>query len=97
MSEPIETRTVVVTDPAGVHARTALAIVQSVRRGKSKVTLIKDQMTVDGNEPLQIMTLVAVQGERVQLRAEGPDASAMLDALEPLFAGQFEDENKGSP
>jgi phosphotransferase system HPr (HPr) family protein len=96
MSETLETRTVVVTDPAGVHARTALAIVKTVKRGNSKVTLIKDQMTVEGTEVLQIMTLVAVQGERVQLRAVGPDASAVLDSLEPLFAGVFDDETKGS-
>jgi phosphocarrier protein HPr len=96
MSENLETRTVVVTDPAGVHARTALAIVKTVRRFKSKVTLIKDHMTVEGTEVLQIMTLVAVPGERVQLRAVGPDASAVLNALEPLFAGEFDEEAKSS-
>ena len=42
MSETRVTRTVVVTDPAGVHARTAVAIAETVRRGKSQVTLIKD-------------------------------------------------------
>jgi phosphocarrier protein HPr len=96
MSEPLETRTVVVTDPAGVHARTALAIVKTALRGKSKVTLFKDDMTVDGTQVLQIMTLVAVQGERVRLQAEGPDAKAVLDALEPLFAGEFEENSKSS-
>ena len=92
MSETPATRTVVVTDPAGVHLRTALAIANVVRRGRSQVTVIKDEQAVPGTEMLQIATLVAEQGTSVRLEAVGPDADAVLDALEPLFAGQFGDE-----
>ena len=89
MSESKATRTVVVTDPAGVHARTAVAIRETVLRGKSQVTLFKDRQAVAGTEVLQIMTLAAHQGEKVTLEAVGPDAEAVLNALEPLFAGRF--------
>lgn len=91
MSETKATRTVVVTDPSGVHARTAVAIAETVRRGKSQVTLIKDRRPVAGTDVLQIMTMVADQGETVTLEAIGPDADAVLSALEPLFAGRFGD------
>ena len=90
------TRTVVVTDPAGVHARTAVAIADTVRRSKSQVTLTKDQQPVAGTEVLQILTMVAHQGEAVTLEAVGPDAEAVLDRLEPLFAGRFGDEGQKS-
>ena len=89
MSESKATRTVVVTDPAGVHARTALAIAQTVQRGKSQVTLSKAQRPVAGTDVLQIMTLVADQGATMTLETVGPDADAVLSALEPLFAGRF--------
>jgi phosphotransferase system HPr (HPr) family protein len=92
MSEIRATRTVVVTDPAGVHARTAVAIAETVRRGKSRVTLLKDQEPVAGTDVLQILTMVTHQGETVKLEAIGPDAEAVLSALEPLFAGRFGDE-----
>ena len=92
MPETKVTRTVVVTDPAGVHARTAVAIAETVRRGKSQVTLVKDQRPVAGTDVLQIMTMVADQGETVTLEAIGPDAETVLSALEPLFAGRFGDE-----
>jgi phosphocarrier protein HPr len=95
MSESPITRAVVVTDPAGIHARTAVAIAEAVRRGKSRVTLTKDGRPVAGTDVLQIMTLVAEQGERVTLEAIGPDADAVLGALEPLFAGRFGDEATG--
>ena len=91
MSETKVTRIVVVTDPSGVHARTAVAIAETVRRGKSQVTLIKDRRPVAGTDVLQIMTMVADQGETVTLEAIGPDAEAVLDTLEPLFAGQYGD------
>ena len=96
MSETRVTRTVVVTDPAGVHARTAVAIAEAVRCGKSQVTLAKDQRTVTATDVLQIMTLAASQGERVTIEAEGPDADAVLASLEPLFAGRFGDETQKS-
>ncbi len=89
-------RTVVVTDPAGVHARTAVAIADIVRRSQSRVTLTKDQQPVAGTEVLQILTMVAHQGETVTLEADGADAEAVLNALEPLFAGRFGDEGQKS-
>ena len=95
MPETRATRTVVVTDPAGVHARTAVTIAEAVRRGLSKVTLVKNgqnENAVAGTDVLQILTLVAHQGEAVTIEAVGPDAEAVLDSLEPLFAGQFGDE-----
>ena len=96
MSETRVTRTVVVTDPAGVHARTAVAIADVVRRGASQVMLAKDRQQATGTDVLQIMTLVADQGETVKLEAVGPDAEAVLSALEPLFAGRFGDEAQES-
>jgi phosphocarrier protein HPr len=89
MSETKATRTVVVTDPSGVHARTAVAIAEVVRRGKSQVTLTKDQRPVAGTDVLQILTMVAHQGDTVRLEAIGPDADDVVAALEPLFAGRF--------
>jgi phosphocarrier protein len=96
MSESKATRSVVVTDPAGVHARTAVAIAQTVRRGKSRVTLTKGQQRVEATDVLQILTMVAAQGERLEIEAVGPDAAAVLDSLEPLFAGRFADEAQKS-
>jgi phosphocarrier protein HPr len=84
----------VVTDPEGVHARAAVAIAEAVRRGRSQVTLAKDQQQVSGSDVLQIMTLGAAKGTTLTVEAVGPDADAVLGAIEPLLAGQFGDEAK---
>ena len=88
MSEPSASRSVVVTNPEGVHARIAVAIAETVRRGQSRVTLVKGQQRVEATDVLQLMTLAAAPGERVEIEAVGPDAAAVLDSLEPLFADE---------
>ena len=92
MSETAITRTLVVTDPAGIHARTAVALAEVVRRGNVAVTLSKEDRRASATDVLQILTLVAAQGQKVTLEAVGPNAAAVLDQLEPLFAGKFGDE-----
>jgi len=86
MSEQKATRTVVVTDPAGVHARTAVDIVKVVRKFRSKVVLSKDRQQAEGTDVLQMLSLVMQYGSQVLLEATGPDAEDVLDAMQPLFA-----------
>ena len=97
MSETVTTRTVIVADPAGVHIRSALAIAQVVRRGRSRVTIVKGLQRVEAAEVLQVTTLVAEQGDELTIEAVGPDAAAVLDAIELLLAGQFGDANEDKP
>ena len=58
------------------------------------MTIAKGEQQVEATDIWQIMGLVAQPGERLTVTATGPDAVAVLDALEPLFAGQFGDEAK---
>ena len=87
-------RTMVVTDPTGLHARTAVGIAEVVRRSQSTVTLIKDDRRALGTEVLQMLSLVVYPGESVVVEAAGPDAAAVLDALEPIVAGDFDDQTQ---
>jgi phosphocarrier protein HPr len=87
MSQQKATRTVVVTDPAGVHLRTASAISAITRRSKSQVEIINQYHRAKGNDVLDMLALAALMGSTVTLEATGPDASQVLDALEPLFTG----------
>jgi len=73
-----------------------LAISKIVGQGKSQVKLVKKDRQARATEVLQIMTMVAELGERVEIEAVGPDAAAVADALEPLFAGKFNDETQES-
>jgi phosphotransferase system HPr (HPr) family protein len=91
-SDAVARRTVVVTDPVGVHIRTAAAMAQIAGRSRSQVTMIKGDQRAPATNPLQVVGMITFPGEAVTLEAAGPDADAVLDALEPLFAGHFPEE-----
>jgi len=95
MPETARTRTVVVTDPIGFHARIAVDVAKVVRGSKSEVTLTKDERQASGTDVLQMLALYVPPGESVVLEALGPDADAVLDALVPLFADKSGDEDEG--
>ena len=95
MCEIKATRTVIVTNPEGIHARAATLIAELVGRFESQVVLVKNTECVSGSEVLQIMSLGAAPDEQLTLEATGADADRVLDALLGLFADNFgeNDEN----
>jgi phosphotransferase system HPr (HPr) family protein len=87
MSDLTVRRTVVVTDPCGLHARTALSVADLVRRSQSTVTLVKGERRVSGTDVLQVLTLYVPPGQSLIVEIVGPDALRVLAALQSLLAG----------
>jgi phosphotransferase system HPr (HPr) family protein len=83
-------RTVVVTNPAGLHARPSAAIAQTVRRFKSKVRIRNRKEEVDAGNILEILTLGAAQGTALEITAKGPDADQVLEAIAIELAKHYE-------
>ena len=92
MSELRLTRTVVVTNPQGLHARPADMFVKTALRFESKIEVVKDSERVDGKSILSMLTLAAMEGTKLSLEATGRDAQQALDALAELFVKNFADE-----
>jgi phosphocarrier protein len=92
MAQGSISRTVVVTNPQGLHARPADMFVKTASQYQSVVEVIKDGERVDGKSILAILTLAAVEGTQLEIVANGPDAQAALDALAQLVERDF-DEN----
>jgi len=86
----VANRTVVVTNPAGLHARPSAAIAQAVRRFRSKVRIRNRRQSVDAGSILEILTLGAPEGTELILTADGPDAEAALDAVVAELAKRYE-------
>jgi phosphocarrier protein HPr len=91
MVEDTASRTVVVTNPQGIHARPADLFVKLASRYQSTIEVIKDGERVDGKSILAILTLAAVEGTALQIEATGPDAQAALDALAELIVRNFDE------
>ena len=89
MAEPFEVRSVIVTNPQGLHARPADLFVKTALRFRAKIEVIKDGERVDGKSILSILTLGAPEGTELVIEATGEDAVTALDALVDLVAHDF--------
>jgi phosphotransferase system HPr (HPr) family protein len=93
MDEPKATRTVLVANRAGLHARAALLVVQLVRQFREhhqvKVELVSDRQRVDASVMMQLLTLGAAQGEQLLVEAVGDGAEEIVEALDRLFKDKF--------
>jgi len=82
-------RTVQIVNKAGLHARPAAEIVKLAAKYASDITVVRDELEVNGKSIMGVMMLAAECGSTLQLKAEGPDAKEALDALERLIGGKF--------
>jgi len=73
----------------GLHARAAAQIVKAASVYPSRITLIKDDLEVDGKSIMGIMMLAAAKGTNILVRVEGGDEAAALAGLEKLFRDKF--------
>ena len=92
MSEFIASKTVVVPNPQGLHARPADLFVKTANRFEASVEVMKDGERVDGKSILGILTLVAEQGTQLFIEAKGHDAHDALTALVQLVEQGFDSE-----
>ncbi len=82
-------RTVLIVNKLGLHARPAAEIVKTAAHYKSQITIIRDDLEVNGKSIMGVMMLAAEHGSTVLIRAEGDDAEGALDALAALVADKF--------
>ena len=75
-------RIVQIINKAGLHARPAAEIVKLAAKYASDITVVRDELEVNGKSIMGVMMLAAECGSTLQLKAEGPDAKEALDALE---------------
>ncbi len=78
-----------ITNTVGLHARPAALFVQEANRFAADITVYLGDDQADAKSILDLLLLGAVQGSRVTVRAEGPDAEAALEALSALHARNF--------
>ncbi len=78
---------ITIENEVGLHARPAALFVKTADRFKSKVTLEKDGIKVNGKSILSILTLAAEKGSELVLIVEGKDEHEAFAALKTILAG----------
>ena len=90
---PVLTRTVVIPNRRGLHARAAAKFVTTAERFGASVDVIKDGQSVPARSIMGLMMLGAGLGAEIELRAEGWDAKEALDALAGLVEAGFNEQD----
>jgi phosphocarrier protein len=73
----------------GLHARACALFVKTASRFESHVTVVRDDLEVNGKSIMGVMMLAAEEGSTIRVKAEGPDESAVITALAELVNGKF--------
>jgi phosphocarrier protein HPr len=92
MSEGKVSRTVVIKNPQGLHARPADMFVKLAQQFQANIEVVKDNLRVDGKSILDILMLAAEQGTSLSIEAAGADAEAALEALAMLVEQSFAED-----
>ena len=82
-------RTVTIANKNGLHARPAAEIVKTAAKFKSDITLVRDDLEVNGKSIMGVMMLAAEFGSTLTLRATGPDEEQAVSAIADVIASKF--------
>jgi phosphocarrier protein HPr len=82
-------REVSIANKNGLHARPAAEIVKTAAKFKSDITLVRDELEVNGKSIMGVMMLAAEYGSTLKLRADGPDAEQAVSAIATLIENKF--------
>lgn len=82
-------RELAITNRLGLHARAAAKLVQLLASYRAQATLVGQGREVNGKSIMGVLLLAASQGNTLQIRLEGPDEEAAMQAVVALFARRF--------
>jgi phosphocarrier protein len=82
-------RTVTIVNKVGLHARPAAQIVKLASKFACDITLVREDLEVNGKSIMGVMMLAAERGAQLVVRADGADAQQAVDALAALIASGF--------
>ena len=84
--------TVTVENRLGLHARPASMLVQKAQSFRSEIQIVRDGNAVNCKSLLELLTLAAGNGTKLQVIASGEDAERAIDTITGLFSDKFGEE-----
>ena len=83
------TKTAVVNNQVGLHARPATFFIQKENEFKSSIWVEVEERRVNAKSLLGVLSLGIVKGTEITLIANGPDEEEAVEALATLLASDF--------
>ena len=91
MSEKIA-RDMEIKNIKGLHARAAAAFVKTVEPFDAEVEVERIGQCVNGCSIMGLMMLAAAKGTTIRVKASGPQAAEVMEALQQLLDNKFGEE-----
>ncbi|WP_422030582.1 HPr family phosphocarrier protein [Roseovarius sp.] len=88
MSEAIS-RHLKIVNEKGLHARAAAKLVEVAEGFDASAEVTLDGQSSGADSIMGLLMLAASKGKTIDVRAWGPDAEALADAVEALVADRF--------
>lgn len=85
----METKTFVIKNRLGLHARAAAQLVQTSNRFRSDVLVEKEGLEVNGKSIMGILMLAAPQGSKILVTVKGVDQLEAMSAIGRLIEDGF--------
>ncbi|TVT56838.1 HPr family phosphocarrier protein [Amycolatopsis rhizosphaerae] len=82
---------VVLANEVGLHARPAAVLARSLSGFEADVSVLLGDKEADAHSVLALMSLGARKGDRIEVRARGPEAAQALAKVKELVAQNFGD------
>ncbi|MCM2678607.1 HPr family phosphocarrier protein [Echinimonas agarilytica] len=87
----ILTRSLLIQNKLGLHARAATKLATLARDYEAEVMISHGDKSASAGSVMSLLLLQTCQGQSVQVSAEGDDAAAALDAVENLINNFFDE------
>jgi phosphocarrier protein len=84
-----QARTLTIRNAKGLHARASARFVETVESFNATAAVRRDGQTVAGDSIMGLLLLAAAQGTTIEVTVDGPDADALMQALDTLITDCF--------
>ena len=84
-------KTIVVQNQVGLHARPATFFIQKSNEFKSSIWIEKEERKVNAKSLLGVLSLGITKGTEIEIIADGVDEEEAVAALEALIESNFND------
>lgn len=85
-------RETVIPNKEGLHFRPIMQFVDAASRFSAQVRVHCEERDADGRSPMELLMLMATQGTKIKVVADGIDATEALDALVALIEAGFNED-----
>ena len=85
-------RTALISNRRGLHARAAAKFVKLAGQFDAQIEVSNRGTSVSGRSIMGLMMLAAAPGCTIELRGQGEQATAALDALVALIEAKFDED-----